>query len=74
MEANAGEIFSNTLASIAGYNHGQKCCEGSITLEITHLPLINVGFSKKQNGEFSSNIEYGGGGGGGRHKSIVFPK
>ena len=26
------------------------------------LPLINVGFSTKQNGDFSSNIEYGGGG------------
>ena len=39
------------------------------------LPFRNVGFSTKQHGDFSSNIEYGGGGGGGRmHKSIVFPK
>ena len=35
---------------------------GSIAVEITPLPLINVGFSTKQNADFSSNIEYGGGG------------
>ena len=37
-------------------------------LEITPLPLINVGFSTKQNGDFSCNIEYEEGGGRG-HKS-----
>ena len=36
---------------------------GSIAVEITPLPLINVGFSTKQNADFSSNIKYGGGGG-----------
>ena len=44
------------------YNYEQKCWEGSITFEIAPLPLINVGFSTKENGDFSSNIEYGGGG------------
>ena len=54
------------------YSHEQKCREGSITLEITPLPFINAGFSRKQNGDFSSNIAYGGGGGG--NKSMVFSK
>ena len=43
-------------------NPGQKCWEGSVTFEIPPPPLINVGFCTKQNGDFSSNIEYGGGG------------
>ena len=40
--------------------------EGSFILQITPLLLINVGFSRGKNGDFSclknSNIEYGGGG------------
>ena len=44
---------------------------GSIAVEITPLPLINVGFSTKQNADFSSNIKYGGGGGGGAQEKGI---
>ena len=66
--------FFDTLFP-ASYNNGQKCWEGSITLEITPLLLINVGFPAKQNGNFSSNIEYGEerGGGGGAQEHGIFP-
>ena len=49
------------------YNCFQTIMDRSVrkvapTLAINPLPLINVAFSTKQNGDFSSNIEYGGGG------------
>ena len=65
------------LASIASYNQGQKCWEGSFILQITPLPVINVGFVMEKKGDFSclknSNIEYGGGGGGGHISQILQP-
>ena len=67
-------ILDGEFTESISYNHGQKCWEGSFMLQITPLPLFNVGFSRGKNGDFSylknSNIKYGGGG----HKSMIFPK